>query len=58
MHLDLPAIAEEPMTVDLGKRGVIIREEGHLLHPERLPLALLEQRRFEQGSYVFAAQCQ
>jgi predicted phage terminase large subunit-like protein len=57
-HLDLPAIAEEPMVVDLGKRGVITREEGDLLHPERLPLAWLEQRRVEQGSYVFAAQYQ
>jgi len=57
-HLDLPAIAEEPMIVDLGKRGVITREEGHLLHPERLPRGLLEQRRVEQGSYVFAAQYQ
>lgn len=57
-HLDLPAIAEDPMVVDLGKRGLISREEGHLLHPARLPLALLEQRRIEQGSYVFAAQYQ
>ena len=57
-HLDLPAIAEEPMIVDLGKRGIISRKEGHLLHPERLPLWLLEQRRIEQGSYVFAAQYQ
>jgi len=31
---------------------------GHLLHPARLPRALLEQRRIEQGSYVFAAQYQ
>ncbi len=57
-HLDLPAIAEEPVTIDLGKRGGIRREEGHLLHPARLPRSLLEQRRVEQGSYVFAAQYQ
>ena len=57
-HLDLPAIAEEPMLVELGRRGVMNRNEGHLLHPERLPRDLLEQRRIEQGSYVFAAQYQ
>ena len=57
-HLDLPAIAEEPNTIELGKRGVIKRDVGHLLHPERLPLKLLDQRQSELGSYVFAAQYQ
>ncbi len=57
-HLDLPSIAEEPNTIELGKRGVIKRDVGHLLHPERLPLKLLDQRRSELGSYVFAAQYQ
>ena len=58
VHLDLPAIAEEPVTIDLGQRGMVNRAEGHLLHPERLPRALLERRRVELGSYVFAAQYQ
>ena len=57
-HLDLPAIAEEPVRIDLGKRGELVRPEGHLLHPERLPLKLLDHRRNELGSYVFAAQYQ
>lgn len=57
-HLDLQAIAEEPVEIDLGRRGVIQREEGHLLHPERLPRDLLERLRQELGSYVFAAQYQ
>ena len=57
-HLDLPAIAEDEATIDLGKRGTLTRAEGALLHPERLPMNLLEQRRSELGSYVFAAQYQ
>jgi len=57
-HLDLPAIAEEAGEIDLGWRGAIERHEGDLLHPERLPRDLLERRRTELGSYVFAAQYQ
>lgn len=57
-HLDLPATAENEITIDLGKRGQHKRNEGALLHPERLPMSLLEQRRTELGSYVFAAQYQ
>lgn len=57
-HLDLPAIAEEPVRIDLGKRGELVRLEGHLLHPERLSQKLLDHRRIELGSYVFAAQYQ
>lgn len=58
VHLDLPAIAEEPTVIDLGWRGQIKRQPGHLLHPDRLPKAILDQRREELGSYVFAAQYQ
>lgn len=57
-HLDLPAIAEEASEIDLGWRGSIERSEGGLLHPQRLPRDLLERRRTELGSYVFAAQYQ
>ena len=57
-HLDLQAIAEEPVEICLGRRGVIQREEGHLFHPQRLPRDLLERLRQELGSYVFAAQYQ
>lgn len=57
-HLDLPAIAEDPATIDLGWRGQIARDSGHLLHPGRLSQDLLEERRAELGSYVFAAQYQ
>lgn len=58
VHLDLPAIAEERVEIDLGRRGKLIRNEGDLLHPDRLPRQLLERRRMELGSYVFAAQYQ
>jgi predicted phage terminase large subunit-like protein len=57
-HLDLPAIAEEPQVIDLGRRGTLIRPSGHLLHPERLSQAVLDERRSELGSYLFAAQYQ
>ena len=58
VHLDLPAIAEEPTRIDLGWRGLVWRKEGDLLHPARLPADLLDRRRDELGSYVFAAQYQ
>jgi predicted phage terminase large subunit-like protein len=57
-HLNLPAIAEERQIIDRGWRGQIVREEGDLLHAARLPRDLLDQKREEQGSYVFAAQYQ
>ncbi|WP_093032231.1 phage terminase large subunit [Ruegeria marina] len=57
-HLDLPAIAEEAMQIDLGKRGLISLRPGNLLYPDRLPQDLLDRRRAELGSYVFAAQYQ
>lgn len=58
VHLDLPAIAEEPTLIDLGWRGQVRRQPGHLLHADRLPENLLTERCKELGSYVFAAQYQ
>lgn len=57
-HLNLPAIAELDAIYDLGRRGHKHVQQGELLHPERLPQDLLERRREELGSYVFAAQYQ
>lgn len=57
-HLDLQAIAEEPVDIALTQGRNIRRKEGDLLHAERLPKDLLERRREELGSYVFAAQYQ
>lgn len=58
VHLDLPAIAEEKTVIELGNGRHIKREEGDLLHPDRLPQDLLDRRREELGSYIFAAQYQ
>ena len=57
-HLNLPAIAEEREVIDLGRGGRIVREEGDLLHASRLSKDLLDRKKEEQGSYVFAAQYQ
>lgn len=56
--LDLPAIAEDPEVVNLGRRGTMRREEGDLLDPARLPRSLLDEYRTTLGSYIFAAQYQ
>ncbi|MGJ8606263.1 MAG: phage terminase large subunit [Marivita sp.] len=56
--LDLQAVAEEAATFQLGRRGMIHRQEGDLLHPERLPRDLLDDYRTTLGSYVYAAQYQ
>jgi predicted phage terminase large subunit-like protein len=57
-HLNLPATAEEDCEIPLGRRGTRSWRAGELLHPGRLPADLLERRRAELGSYVFAAQYQ
>jgi predicted phage terminase large subunit-like protein len=57
-HLNLPAIAEEPQTIDLGWRGKVVRDEGDLLHAARLPRDLLDRYREDMGSYLFSAQYQ
>jgi hypothetical protein len=57
-HLNLPAITEEDREIPLGRRGIRRWRAGELLHPERLPAALLDQRKSELGSYVYAAQYQ
>lgn len=57
-HLNLPAIAEERAEYQLTREKSIILREGSLLHQDRLPRDLLDCRREELGSYVFAAQYQ
>ncbi len=49
-HLDLPTIAEGESEIELGWCGKVRREEGDLLHAERLPRDLLERRQSELGS--------
>jgi predicted phage terminase large subunit-like protein len=59
--LRLPAIAEEDEAYQIDTLVgpcKFTRREGGALHPEREPLAILEQIRTAQGEYHFAAQYQ
>jgi hypothetical protein len=57
----LPAIAEDDEThaieTELGRQS-FTRRRGEALHPERQPLATLEQIRRTIGEYNFAGQYQ
>lgn len=57
-HLNLPAIAEEHETIDLGYGRVHRRAPGDLLFPARLDRATLEQFRRDMGSATFNMQYQ
>lgn len=57
-HLNLLAIAEEHLIVDLGMKGTLERSEGHLLHEERLPKDFLDKQKEDLGSFAFVAQYQ
>ena len=57
-HLNLPAIAEVKSSVPTGPEKIHIRNEGDILHPERMSKADLDQRRSEMGGKAFAAQYQ
>lgn len=56
--LNLAAIAEEDEVIPVGDQEVHHRQAGEALHPERDSLAVWEKVRRENGSEVFAAQCQ
>ena len=56
--LSLPAIAEANEEVAIGDGKIHRRAAGEALHPEREPLAVLENLRRELGPDVFAAQYQ
>ena len=55
-HLDLPAIAEEDEEITIGPGIVHHRRKGEVLHPEREPLAVLDEIKREMGSLTFSAQ--
>lgn len=57
-HLNLPAIAETTQVIPTGPDEVHVRERGDVLHPERMPLDLLQQVRSEIGEFAFAGQYQ
>ncbi len=57
-HLDLPAIALEDEEVPIGPTASHRRKQGEALHPEREPLATLDEIKQQVGSLVFTAQYQ
>ena len=57
-HLNLPAIAEEDMSILVGPDKYHHRKEGDVLHPDKEPLESLNQLQEDMGSYAFAAQYQ
>lgn len=57
-HLSLPAIAETDQVAPTGPDRLFRRTAGEPLHPDREPLALLEETRRTVGSMVFSAQYQ
>jgi predicted phage terminase large subunit-like protein len=57
-HLNLPAIALEDETVNLGSGRTICRRVGDILHPERESREALEAVKAEVGSLLFSAQYQ
>jgi predicted phage terminase large subunit-like protein len=58
VHLELPAIADEPQTIAMGDDTYHYRQVGDILHGEREPLEILEKIRAEMGSALFSAQYQ
>lgn len=57
-ELNLPAIAEEDETIELGNGLVYNRCEGDVLHQEREDQATLDQLRHDLGETAFSAQYQ
>jgi len=57
-HLNLPAIAEEPQTIPLGKGRMKYRRAGEVLFPQQEPRAVLDRLRAEMGTMLFSAQYQ
>lgn len=54
----IPAIATRDETWDLGNKGIYHRKKGESIHPQRLPLLLLQKMKNELGSIIFEAQFQ
>jgi predicted phage terminase large subunit-like protein len=58
IHLNLPAIADSSQDVELGSGTTYRRDIGDVLHPEREPLAVLDELKAAMGSQAFSAQYQ
>ncbi|MEM6414327.1 MAG: phage terminase large subunit [Pseudomonadota bacterium] len=57
-QLNLPAIAEEDETIEIGRGRVHHRKKGEPLHAEREPLSTLKSLQQRIGSLAFSAQYQ
>lgn len=59
-HLNLPAVAEEEEWIEVGwdEDDWYVRQEGELLHPERVSQKNLDELKSELGPYVYEAQYQ
>ncbi len=56
--LSLPAMAEEAQDIPIGPGRTYHRARGSLLHPDREPLAVLNELQLTIGSYNYSAQYQ
>lgn len=57
-HLDLQAIATEPMSIPIGNGQVYERAYDEVLHPEREPREVLDELKATMGTFHFNAQYQ
>lgn len=58
IHLDLPAIAENPTRIRTGPDRCFDRSMGEALHPAREPVSELRKLKLAMGSAAFSAQYQ
>ncbi len=58
MHLNLPAIATDDETIDIGGSRSVRRMVGEPLHVEREPIEVLEELRATMGPFHYSAQYQ
>ena len=54
--LNLPAIATQTKTYQLGAGRTYVRQQGELLHPSHEPASVLLELRREMGPIAFSAQ--
>lgn len=57
-HLDLPAVADRPQRIQIGRNQFHARDIGDVLHPAREPLWKLTEIKAEMGSPAYSAQYQ
>jgi hypothetical protein len=53
--LNLPAIATQTQTYELGAGRTYVRQQGELLHPAHEPASVLHELKREMGPIAFSA---